>query len=47
MRWIAAVALIVIAAGCSDRDNSHREYIITQSQLESDSVKDFIELTEQ
>lgn len=47
MKWIAVVTLFAIAAGCSDCDNSHREYIITQSQLESDIVDGFIELTEQ
>ncbi len=48
MKWIAVVTLLAIACGCSDSDsNSHREYIITQSQLESDLVDSFIEQMEQ
>ena len=34
MNWIFVLTLMAITAGCSDCDNSHREYIIAQSQAE-------------
>ena len=46
MKWIAAVTLIALTAGCNESTGSHREYIITQSKLEKDHGKVFIDVEE-
>jgi len=35
MKWIAIITLLAIVSSCDD-GASHREYIITQAQLEDD-----------
>ena len=36
MRFIPLLALLLALNSCSDGDNSHRHYIISQSQLEEE-----------
>lgn len=48
MKWIAILALGALATACSDGEHSsHREYIITQSQLDTDFVGNLMELPEE
>jgi hypothetical protein len=50
MRWISLITVIVASAGivtgCTEGDNSHREYIITQSHIDEEFANSFINLSE-
>lgn len=41
-----SIAILSVLSGCSECDDSHREYIITQSHLDEEFANSFMHLSE-